>query len=220
VRGIQKSLFRQFTKLKSLGLEVYNFNEVINSSKNWLSSLNSDLNINLSDMNDFNNHKDRLFKLHLTDLNKTYEFPEKDFCLFKDFPHEKLILPIINTQDNLPCSCSLLWLLQHKKLYDSMNGENLMNTPSTRACFSLTNFDDVIDACDFEEKVESCYEKSKDNIIKVSYLYYLFVVFLSATTFALVIVIMVVLIKNIKGKRKNSYKPQEPLELKLKELKF
>ena len=197
VRDIQKNLFRPLTELKSLELELFNFDEAINTSKNWLYSLNADLKVDLNDINEFNSSKDRAFHLLLTDLNKTYEFAEKDFCLFKDFPHEKLILPIINTRDNLPCSCTLLWLLKHKKLYD-LNNQNIMNTPSTRACFSVSNFDDIIEACDFSERVENCYAKSDPDkgINKVSYVYYLFMVLLCVTTLTLIVVVIVVVVKS------------------------
>ncbi len=44
-------------------------------------------------------------------LYKQYSYSDEDFCIFALFPHEKLILPILNNSVKA-CSCTLLWLLQ------------------------------------------------------------------------------------------------------------
>ena len=158
LRNIQSSLFESFHKLRSLKIEIFDFSTFIVFSS-WLPSLNIDINVNLNDMNDFNNNKNQMFTLYLADLNKTYEFPEQDLCLFKEFPHQKLVVPIIDTKENLPCSCTLLWLLKYKKLYDS-NGKNVLDTPSTHTCINIPYFEEAVSQCNLGEKLSNCYKEA------------------------------------------------------------
>ena len=63
---------------------------------------------------ELNVHQCLTHLVYLTDLNETYLYTEEDFCLFKDFPHSKLVVPKINTKPNLECTCTLLYLLKYK----------------------------------------------------------------------------------------------------------
>ena len=91
----------------------------------------------------------------------SYDYPQKDFCLFKDFPHNKLVMPIIKTKQNLECSCTLMWLLKYKSIYE-VNGVNPMETDSTLNCLASPNFDQLIKDCDFNAKLAECNGSSED----------------------------------------------------------
>ena len=92
--------------------------------------LNSDLNYNLAtlDQQSDNNtmidlerfvfmlfydrngeNKPKLFK-------KLYAYPEADLCLFKDFPHRRLVAPLV-LAPMITYSCMLVWLLWYSTLY-------------------------------------------------------------------------------------------------------
>ena len=45
-----------------------------------------------------------------------YEYPNEDFCYFKNFPHEKIVLPVLKPNHNLTCSCTQLYLIQYSYL--------------------------------------------------------------------------------------------------------
>jgi hypothetical protein len=49
-----------------------------------------------------------------------YPFPDEDFCMFSDCPHEKVIMPCINY--NVPkCTNKIKWLIQNYELYNKSN---------------------------------------------------------------------------------------------------
>ena len=93
---------------------------------------------------------------------KTYDFPEDDFCLFKNFPHNKLVRPIISTKADLECSCTLLWLLKYKNIY-TIDGVNPMETDSTRSCMQKSNFDQLVKECKFNTMLADCTDNDNDS---------------------------------------------------------
>jgi len=93
--GIQENLFQNFTFLKYLELELNNFQEFIQTIDDWMLSLNSNISVDLTLQTDIDNNKQNEMYIKLTDLKKQYTYSDKDFCLFKNFPHEKLVYPII-----------------------------------------------------------------------------------------------------------------------------
>ena len=157
--SISEDFFTYFSKLKIFALEIYNFEEFINFEPHWLRHLNSEVKVNLSNPNDINRYKDRQMILELTDLSKTYLYPEKDFCLFRHFPHEKLVFPIIETKQNLECSCTLMWLLKNKSLFTNIDE---LKTSSVENCLFNKDFDKIVSNCDFNKKIEECKEQREE----------------------------------------------------------
>ena len=47
-----------------------------------------------------------------------YEFPDEDACLFRDFPHEKLVYAMIEPGKVLKGTCTLKWLEMYSHLYE------------------------------------------------------------------------------------------------------
>ena len=47
-----------------------------------------------------------------------YEYPDEDVCLFKEFPHEHLVLPLIVSGKQLNCTCTLMWLQLNSHIYE------------------------------------------------------------------------------------------------------
>jgi hypothetical protein len=81
-------------------------------------------------------------------------YPEEDFCLFKNFPHSKLVVPKINTKPDLQCTCTLLWLIQYKSLYQE-GALNYLDTPSVSKCLDDPNFEALVNNCNFELKIQT-----------------------------------------------------------------
>ena len=165
VRNIQENLFETFVSLDALEFELLNFHEfiAINANNSWLKNINLRVQVDLNNMNEVNSNKNKLLELYLTDLYRVYNYPNKDFCLFKDFPHNRLVVPIIKTKDNLECSCTLLWLLKYKDIYE-VDGANPINTDSVSKCISNPNFDQMVKDCDFDSRIKQCNgESNEDN---------------------------------------------------------
>jgi len=170
LRNIQNDLFVYFGSFKIFEVELYNFKEFIRTIQNndsWISSLNSNISVNLANETDFVNNKDDKILLLLTDLNQTYVFPDEDFCIFKNFPHSKLVVPKISTKPDLDCSCTLLWLIQYKSLY-----QEDLDTPSVVKCLNDPSFDQLVNSCNFELRIKSCNGKFIIIILKLKMRYF------------------------------------------------
>ena len=163
LRGIQSDLFSYFDFLKAVELELVNFGDFFKSNSNdWLANLNTNVSVDLTNPDDIKKNIGKKMDFFLTDRNKAYVFAAEDLCLFKDFPHSKLVVPIIQTKSNLDCSCTLLWLLKYKSIYDiNLSGEkatsNPMYTDSTTKCLNDPNFDKLVVNCQFDINLKQCY---------------------------------------------------------------
>ena len=116
IQSIEEDLFKSFQYLGFLHLKVQNIQKLFKIRNKWLQYLNYD----------FKEGSSRVFALFLdqTHANVTfYNFPDQDFCYFKDFPHHKLVLPIIRPIMSLDFTCSHIFLIQ----YSVKNSEQLFN---------------------------------------------------------------------------------------------
>jgi len=157
LRSIQDDTFAYFSFLKFVQLELSNFGSFFRSSSNeWLTNLNANVSVNLTDADDVRNNLDKKLELFLIDPSNTYDYPSSDICSFRMFPHEKLIMPIIQTKTELECTCTLLWLLKYKSIYDSNSKANPMYTESTSKCLDDPNFSILLQNCDFDANFERC----------------------------------------------------------------
>ena len=63
---------------------------------------------------EFKKYSHRIITLQLYDeensLKRAYTYPAEDFCLFKDYPHSRMIAPVIALAQQIQCSCSLVWI--------------------------------------------------------------------------------------------------------------
>ena len=102
-----------------------NFRDFFQSGTEWILDLNSNLNISLSSkIQVFKNINSRkiihfVHQRDKTSFGSVYTYPDEDLCLFKNFPHNQLVLPIIVPDERLECSCSLLWLQKYTQFYIS-----------------------------------------------------------------------------------------------------
>ena len=154
VTSVEENFFTHFRDLKIVELSIMNFQELFAKDLKWIRNLNYGVKVNLSDPEDVNNNKDKQLILELKDLNKKYDYPEKDFCNFQDYPHERLVFPLIETKDNLECTCTLMWLIKNKNLFSQII--EFLNTSSVSNCLQNPKFDSIISECEFNKKIEAC----------------------------------------------------------------
>lgn len=165
--GIENDTFFYTKNLKMISLRIKNFEEFIRKSDNkWLQFLNLQAYKNLDNCKQVFKSKEAdldissYFLIILEDMSKLYEYTDEDFCLFKHFPHNNAVFPIVYTKEDLNCTCTLLWLLLNWKLKDFLETKASkselisMNTSSVKYCFE--NFDKKIGKCNFDEKLINC----------------------------------------------------------------
>ena len=137
--NFSQDLFSPLTSLKQVHLALNNFDLFFrNATLTWLTvGLNA-------------NNRVKETTLVLEDLSQRYEFPDEDFCLFRNFPHARNIFPVIRSREKLTCTCTLQSLLQNWVKYSD---KNLIATTSVAHCLS-----DEIYNSTCAELEESCKE--------------------------------------------------------------
>ncbi len=118
-----------------------------------------------------------IFLIHQLYENVTfYLYPKEDFCFFKYFPHQRLVLPILTPNSKSKCSCTELFLIQNSIKYQnqierriSNFGLNYLNDyydNSNKLFPDCVNNDntikDLIKQCEFRKRLKLCeYEEIK-----------------------------------------------------------
>ncbi len=172
LNSIQPDLFKYFKQLKLLRFRTQNAKSLLTNKNKWLNYLNSDVNLNQLNSNDY---QDKMFFLTIFQVysNVTYyDYPEQDFCFFKNFPHQRLVLPLLKPIYKSSCSCTELFLIQNSYKYEFYtefvltNYYNLENyyfdeifDQRLSSCVN-SSIDQVLITCDFSKKLKLCNVKS------------------------------------------------------------
>ena len=135
----------------SIDNEVYFFSKGLK----WASKLNSNLKINFSDKDNVKKNSGKVIfidiqlpKLTSTDLNG---FSNEDFCLFKDFPDERLIFFLIKKNFD-EITCVDIWLMKKACIFYYLLNMN----PRTILCENITVFKIKIEECNFTNMINKC----------------------------------------------------------------
>jgi len=176
IKSIQDDLFKSFTNLKQLRFRTQNVQSLFAAKNKWLNYLNMDVNI---DLNSQEIIYENIFDLVLFQIfsNVTYyEYPNEDFCYFKDFPHQKLVLPQLRPAYKTKLTCTELFLIQYSMKYEyhlNQHSDVLLSLYS----YSQYYFTDIIEysfsfyknltiqerilKCDFKKRLELCNLKTR-----------------------------------------------------------
>ena len=155
---IEENLLASFKNLRTITLDLHNFKDLI-YNLNWFRELNSDFsNVNPVDADMFKSFQ---VEILLGDRTMNYEFSNEDLCLFKDFPHSKLVYPSLSTKVNLTCSCTVMWLIQYYKYYQF---RDRLETRSIANCINDTLvFEQTIRDCNLIERINTCNSLANSN---------------------------------------------------------
>lgn len=164
LRSIQVDVFRRLRSISYIHIKPTVFMNVVRRQGiDWLRSINSHLDVNLSNRSDVQEHMYEPVLIIFFDereiyYNSNFQFVyDADFCLFKTYPFSQLIMFIIELESKLKnmtsYSCATLWLIQHNnKLF------RYMNMPSPYFDKRIT--DEAIEKCDFKRRLETCNKSS------------------------------------------------------------
>lgn len=155
--SIEENVFEPLKHLKRVQLSLYNFESFIrNQDLAWMRHLNGEISVRMDNETELDENKQNHMELELTDESRIYDYPDRDFCMFRNFPHSKLVFPVIKTAPGLNCSCTLLWLLKHHKVSTS----GALNTSSVSACLESPDLDKMMDKCNFNSRLKRCAKHS------------------------------------------------------------
>lgn len=112
VDSIQDDLFKNFKNLKLLFIRMQYIKNIFMKNNKWLNYLNYDQFFNRTKVVSFN--QTCFLVLYQTLPRVTlYQYPDEDFCYFKNFPHDKLVMPVLKPNHNTNCSCTELFLIHY-----------------------------------------------------------------------------------------------------------
>jgi hypothetical protein len=152
----RNDFFHYFRYLKSISLDLTNLKEslVKMDKNNFLTYLNYYLPVQTELEHIPTANLNEQTEILFSDSNKLYEFGDEDLCLFRKFPHEKLVYPTVSSKEKLECSCTVIWLLRYSKFY---RNRLRLETQSIRHC--LQNeflFNETLKKCNIDERIQTC----------------------------------------------------------------
>ena len=174
VYDMQTDLFAHFKKVKCVSLIIENIETFLHSGgTKWMSYLNRDLNVDLSQLNKSQHVFNSVIVLQIMGsgankllFNRGYVFPDKDICLFKEFPHKQLVYPgIFFEKETFKCTCTVIWLIRYTNVYrtsdySAYESPIISVYPAYYAKFSalncLTDLVEQIRLCEFEKRFAKC----------------------------------------------------------------
>jgi hypothetical protein len=173
-----ENLFENFEEISFISVKSDDLINFFHRGTKWINSINRNLNVtpNFENRRGLSQNINRLVSIEFVVqgwlfFNRFYTFPNEDICLFKNFPHSQLVLPLIifdpaNFRSN-ECSCTLIWLIQYYKLFFSEvfqyitidpEYENLLVNQTMNQCKISEK---ILGSCNFSERFEKCDFNSK-----------------------------------------------------------
>ncbi|CAF0826340.1 unnamed protein product [Brachionus calyciflorus] len=152
---LDDGLFRYFDSLFFIYLKLNDYKKFFKSTQNkWLLSYGSYKPIDFNDCFSITkkNGMNFIYEIEFD----AYDFPNEDFCYFKDFPHQKLVFPVVKYNQNLKCTCTLIWLIQNLKLKSFIQSKNLDEITNSVIIKCLKNLDKINKGCDFNNRLKAC----------------------------------------------------------------
>jgi hypothetical protein len=157
--SIKTDLFAAFHHLKQINLWIFNMRSFLYATlddNKWMSFINRE------------NASEQVY-IEFNDEKSEYDFPDKDFCLFKHFPHANRVFPILknsNRKRNLNCTCTIVWLLKEWHHADKNIRTELISScfRSKSSYFDFSSdkdfsqhFQSLIEKCNLNERVQKCF---------------------------------------------------------------
>jgi hypothetical protein len=143
IKSIEVQVFKELKFVKTMDL-------VLSSLKNlyhqigieWTTYLNFELkplNVNSISLDFISKHYVRLLLASQANIfNEEYLYPDEDFCIFKNFPHQKLLYPYLSTDSVIDCTCTILYLQKYSQIYAQID-PFYVQTSTFNSCMSVSD---------------------------------------------------------------------------------
>lgn len=165
VNQIEDELFKSFPNLRLIIFKSENIRNIFQKRNKWLKYLNIDVNkrikhIDLNKRYSLNDVLTLAFK-HSHPNFTLYDFPDADFCYFKDFPHLNLVIPVFSPPvSKLTCTFQFLAQYANKYMSDLLVSLNRLDFEQY---IQLYYDKEIKSSASFDEIDENCM-----NFIKIS----------------------------------------------------
>jgi hypothetical protein len=185
LKKIETDVFKELRHLQYISLHIYHFTSFIHGNGiEWMNYLNyykprlnmsifeleCDLecllllnsSVLLVDLGSIFSNDSKIentnFSLSSFPYMIPYTFPNEDFCIFANYPHNTSVL-IVAIENHQDCTCSKLWMSKNAALLAS-NNQLELSLAYTPFCSSLVNdffqFNQSFNACGFLDKYTKC----------------------------------------------------------------
>jgi len=138
---IQEETFKQLKNVRKFEIKNVNIKDLLIRNRRWLKNLNFNTPIYDIDNLKLNTSMSaNVFQLIIW-IDNEWDFnDERDICLFRSFPHNKLVFPfLLFSQKTLPCTCTIYWLYKYFSKYQALYNLNQDIVPFH--CFQQANWD-------------------------------------------------------------------------------
>ncbi len=152
---IQENTFNRFKNLRVFEINNVNMYNLLSKSRRWLKNLNymsPTYDMDRIVLNSSVSMSNSIFQLIIwgDDLEQKWSFNDdpRDICLFRNFPHNKLVFPFIlfTNENTFKCTCTVYWLYKYFYKYQSIYNLNQNIVPYH--CFKNSNWSSQ---CKFDE---------------------------------------------------------------------
>lgn len=167
LRQIGNELFGHLEKLTSFEIKASYFRRLVHQQGlEWIKSRNRGLKVNLSDPSELKTHKNRILLVSIKFFWGYFlqnVFPDTDFCLYKDFPSDQLVV-LIHNINNLEATmhkfkiikptCTFRWITRYyKNLKPFLDRDGQFWTE-----IILRAESNISTSCDFQKLFDNCYK--------------------------------------------------------------
>lgn len=164
IKSIDRDLFRKLKKINFFQIDAYYFRKLLHKHGiGWIHSINSKLNVNLSDTRDVKRYRKNVFQIVVKFFWSTLisdVFPDEDFCLYSNFPFHQLVVVshhiwnyyTFKKSYNYNLTCTFRWLAQYYPiLWNLVSGEVMIYMNVT-----MTAESEMPSKCDFDRFIAAC----------------------------------------------------------------
>ena len=126
VFNIDAELFAYFSDLRYVEIVIDNLREFFGAGNAWMRSLNANISVDLTQLRQIEEEISAGHDLVIRfdpvqrerSFNRVYTYPDEDFCLFKDFPHAHLVMPMLVFKERVvDCTCTIRFLTMYNAHY-------------------------------------------------------------------------------------------------------
>jgi len=191
ITKIEEKTFKSFNNLRIIRFRMQNIQQVLVRNNKWLNYVNYDVNIDIKNSSQVyeNRRKVVILVLYQAFYNLTfYDYPQSDLCYFKDFPHNRLVMPKLKPNYKTSCSCTEMFLIQNSALYQQFLDQIIGSVPRSyylsqyyQDFLTDNEFTHCIDdsflkrifLCNFEETLKLCNPKQTEKPKKEETYFYI-----------------------------------------------
>ncbi|CAF0854779.1 unnamed protein product [Brachionus calyciflorus] len=187
---IETRAFKYSTQIRRIRLNIDNQVYFLSKSLDWMQYLNMNLRINFNNVTNLKNDLKKLILISFIlsrdyDTNLNYNFPDKDFCLFVNFPTERLIFPHSGKIAYKNCSCLILWLF--KNAFRIFKITQIPDLDNIKICEKFYELENETQYCNFPKRVSSCNlgknrTKQINSIRSIFYMFEIFDIYITIFT--------------------------------------